>query len=115
MIAPKLFYYGDRKYNIIHTKLRHGCSQLNSDLHRVNLRQSPFCECGDFPEDANHFFFYCNTYNDVRRNFMPHLRSIMPYIDVEILLFGHSDLTSEENYNIVLLVLKFIRDSRRFN
>ena len=31
--VPKLFYYGRRKYQILHTRLRTGCSALNNDLY----------------------------------------------------------------------------------
>jgi hypothetical protein len=43
---------GDRKTNIILTKLRHRCSGLNADLHRVNLKNDPRCACGHLVEDA---------------------------------------------------------------
>ena len=52
-----LFYnIGDKKTNIIHTKLRHRCSGLNADLYTVNLKNDPRCVCGHLFEDANHFF-----------------------------------------------------------
>jgi hypothetical protein len=35
--VASFYNIGDRKINIIHTKLRHICSGLNADLYRVNL------------------------------------------------------------------------------
>ena len=36
---PLYYYHGDRKINIIHTRIRNMCSSLNADLFRVNLKQ----------------------------------------------------------------------------
>jgi hypothetical protein len=53
---------GERKINIIHTKLRHRCSGLNADLYRVNWKNDPRCVCGHLFEDAIHFFLECPLY-----------------------------------------------------
>ena len=47
---------GDKKTNVIHTKLRHRCSCLNGDLYRVSLKDGLRCVCGHLFEDAIHFF-----------------------------------------------------------
>jgi hypothetical protein len=39
--VASFYNIGDRKTNIIHTKLRHRCSGLNADLYRVNLKNDP--------------------------------------------------------------------------
>jgi predicted Zn-ribbon and HTH transcriptional regulator len=57
---------GDRKTNIIHTKLRHRCSGLNADLYRVNLKNDPCCACGHLFEDAIHFSLECPLYQHDR-------------------------------------------------
>jgi hypothetical protein len=44
--VASFYNIGDRKTNIIHTKLRHRCSGLNADLYRVNLKNDPRCVCG---------------------------------------------------------------------
>lgn len=60
MSLPCYFNYGERKFNIIHTKLSHQCSSLNDDLFRVNLAPNSICiNCGYTCENANHFFFVC--------------------------------------------------------
>jgi hypothetical protein len=43
--VASFYNIGDRKTNIIHTKLRHLCSGLNADLNRVNLKNDPRCVC----------------------------------------------------------------------
>ena len=55
--APKHFYFGNRKAQILHTRLRTGCSSLNLDLFLKNITDSPLCNCGSI-EDAQHFFFF---------------------------------------------------------
>jgi hypothetical protein len=50
----------------IHTKLRHRCSGLNADLHRVNLKNNPRCVCGHLFEDAIHFSLECPLYQHDR-------------------------------------------------
>ena len=47
----------DRKYNIILTRIRHNCSSLKADLHRVNIVPNPICDCGIDIENAGHYFF----------------------------------------------------------
>ena len=48
-------YVGERKYNILLTRLRHNCSSLNSDLFNVNIIQFSNCSCGALTENVNHF------------------------------------------------------------
>ena len=57
---PTYFSVGNRKINIIHTKLRHNCIQ-NNDLFRSNIIGSPLCSCGQV-ENSNIFFFSCPLY-----------------------------------------------------
>ncbi|PJE78142.1 hypothetical protein CI610_02927 [invertebrate metagenome] len=40
---PCYYNYGERKFNIIHTKLRYKCSSLKDDLFRVNLAEDSIC------------------------------------------------------------------------
>ena len=61
--VPFYFGWGDRKLNIIHSKLRNMCSSLNADLYLVNLKPSPPCICGHGFEDCIHFFFEYPFYN----------------------------------------------------
>lgn len=34
----------------------------NSHLHRINLKDSNLCDCGDFYEDIDHIVFVCSKY-----------------------------------------------------
>jgi hypothetical protein len=46
---------GSRKYNIIHTRLRHQCSSLGAVLFRANITNDPSCPSGFPLEDAIHY------------------------------------------------------------
>ena len=63
--VASFYNIGDRKTNIIHTKLRHRCSGLNADLYRVNLKNDPRCVCGHLFEDAINFFLNVHFINTI--------------------------------------------------
>ena len=50
-------YYGEgsAKLSILHARLRHQCSSLNSDLYRINITNDPKCQCGAPYEDSIHY------------------------------------------------------------
>ena len=51
--VPKHFFHGERKLQILHTRIRNNCSSLNYDLHSKNTSDSPLCACG-LLENAKH-------------------------------------------------------------
>ena len=55
----KLFSHGRRKINIIHSRIRMGCSSLNAHLYNYHVTENSSCACGDPNEDSFHFFFAC--------------------------------------------------------
>ena len=110
-----LFYnIGDRKTNIIHTKLRHRCSGLNADLYRVNLKNDPRCVCGHLFEDAIHFFLECPLYQHDRTSLFNYFNNIVP-ISIEYILFGCNVISEELNTLLFKSVQKCIRQTCRFN
>ena len=60
VVIPKHYYTGSRQLQILHTRIRTGCSALNNDLFLKNIVESPLCACrsGDI-ENADHFFLKC--------------------------------------------------------
>ena len=54
-IVPKHYLFGNRKEQILHTRLRTNCSVLNYDLYMKNIIDSPLCRCNNI-ETAKHFF-----------------------------------------------------------
>ena len=105
---------GERKYNIILTRIRHRCSNLRADLFNVNIILNPECSCG-FPfETAEHYFFECGLYTEQRNRLM---QSCNPK-----LINSFSDITSgspnyddDTNKRIVQSVIRYIKDTHRFD
>ena len=54
--AHCLEFLGNRKFNIIHARLRHNCSIPNYDPFRCNIVEDPSCRCGNPCENVFHFF-----------------------------------------------------------
>ena len=46
--VPKYYYTGNRKLQVLHTRLRTNCSSLNHDLFLKNITDSPLCRCGGY-------------------------------------------------------------------
>ena len=110
---PKYLLLGDRKLNIIHTRIRCFSSSLNSDLYRVKLTPSPNCRCGNFNEDAFHYFFECRLYQPQRTKLLNILSNFWP-LTLQKLLFGDLALADDANAKIINATLVYIKDSKRF-
>ena len=54
-ILPKHYLFGNRKEQILHTRLGTNCSVLNYDLYMKNIFDSPLCRCNHI-ETLNIFF-----------------------------------------------------------
>ena len=109
-IPPKYFNAGTRMGQILHARLRMGCSSLNSDLYRKNIVQSPSCSCGEF-ESAKHFLFTCVNHSVARERYLP--RNLHSYT-INDLLHGKYNLSLHENEILTLQVQDFIIKSERF-
>ena len=109
--VSKYFFYAERKYQILHTRLRLGCSSLNADLFRNHVSESDRCRCGKF-ETAEHYFFNCTLYNNTRTDTI----SNMAYnIDIDVLLKGCPLYGDEASIEIFRVVHEFIKKSNRFS
>ena len=108
------FDYGDRKLNVLHTRLRHGCSTLNGDLHRVNLINTSVCSCGFSDERTNHYFLHCRNYDAIRHELFSKLNEIGVVPDIGNILYGCPDFTYTYNNKIFQAVHRFIHKSKRF-
>jgi hypothetical protein len=106
--------HGNRRFSILHTRLRNNCSNLNHDLFINHLRETADCECGYFCEDAVHFFFQCPRFNDARILMFQSTRSFHP-LNISKILQGSDALTYIENCDIVNSVHTFIKNSKRFD
>ena len=68
-LPPKDYNAGSRIGQIVHARLRMGCSSLNSHLYSKNIVPSPSCACGAF-DSCYHFFLHCPRYANVRNTFL---------------------------------------------
>ena len=97
---PKHFYTGSRQLQILHTRLRTGCSSLNNDVFLKNIVDSPLCACmsGDI-ENAEHYFLKCRLYDEYRLELY---REVTQYSEVtlNVLLKGKETLSVETNIDI---------------
>ena len=110
--VPKYYYVGNRRAQILHTRLRTNCSSLNIDFFNKNISDSPLCSCGSI-EDAQNFFFHCRHYT-VQRNAL--LNAVSTYIvpSLKCILYGDPSLSLKLNSNTFQHVQKFIIDTKRF-
>ena len=110
--VPTYYYCGSRKAQILHARLRTGCSSLNMDLLHKNITESPLCRCGSI-EDTQHYFFHCRFYQGPRNTL---LNACTTYQNpsLSLLLFGSSTLSLEANIAILEHVHKYILDTKRF-
>ena len=112
-LVPSYYYHGNRKSQILHTRIRTNCSSLNFYLYRKNIIQNKYCTCGEV-EDTQHFFFICPQYNAIRQVMLDMIsRYIVPTLD--ILLFGETTLNDRSNSEIFDAVQKFIIHTKRFD
>jgi hypothetical protein len=97
------FGWGNRKLNIIHSRLRNMCSSLNADLHLVNLKPSAACICGHGVEYCIHFLFECAFLNE---NFKQTKNNIdwSEYASTLVKAQGASNkrINSREDFNVLI-------------
>ena len=110
---PAYYYSGTRRAQVYHTRLRTNCSSLNLTLFQKQITDSPLCHCG-LIESADHFFFRCPIYQDIRTKL---LNSINPICTAttKLLLYGNTNLSIEANSVIFSAVQEYITKSKRFN
>ena len=53
--TPRYFYAGNRRAQVLHTRLRKKYSSLNDDLFQKRITDSPLCLCGNV-ENTDHNF-----------------------------------------------------------
>ena len=108
---PNYFFIGNRKAKIYHTRLRLGCSSLNSDLFKNHISDNDKCICGQ-PETAKHFLLDCPFFNNIRSSSINKLNHAC---NIDILLNGCQLYSEGANEEIFLAVQNFILKSKRFS
>ena len=94
-VPNKLFQFGDRRIQIIHTQPRNICSSLNQHLFFKNMIDSLLRQCGKI-ESNKHFFLECGLYNPIRQILRTAISAIVAF-NLRTILFGVEDLSIEEN------------------
>ena len=62
-LRKKLFYIGDRHWNVIQSKMRMNCSPLKEHLaHNLHVIENSTCDCGLSVENNSHFLLECRLY-----------------------------------------------------
>ena len=110
---PKYYFSGDRKGQILHTRLRTGCSSLNYHLFCKNIINDELCVCGN-REDTKHFLFVCPRFQ-MQRQIMVHKLLSMCNISLHVLLYGDNSLSFQQNVEIFQIVQDFIVRTKRFS
>ena len=104
-------------------QLRVGLSQLKYHKKRHKFQDTPsdICNCGLEAEDTVHFFTKCNLFTNHRvslhrltTNYLGNIPPVTPNELSNIYLYGSSQLTKQQNQNILKASIKFISDTGRF-
>ena len=106
------------------TRLRLGLSHLNEHKFRHNFQDclNPLCSCSYGVETTNHYFLHCHYYNDIRKTLLDTVKEITniclsDFSDetlVNLLLYGNSIYSLEENKEVIKASINFILSSQRF-
>jgi len=106
------------------TRLRVGFSHLREHKFRHGFLDTldPFCLCrSNSIENTEHYLLQCSSFSDERLVLFDNLRSLTMTIVprsvpslTRILLFGDPTLSDETNHAILIFVINFLVDSKRF-
>ena len=101
---------GTRFCQIIHCRLKLGCSDLNADKYNRHISEISRCSCGQFNEDALHYLFVCRNYHNLRSNMYFYTQGY----NLKTVLYGNESLDNRTNNNILRSLHQFISKSNRF-
>ena len=79
-----LYFIGERKLQVIHTRIRNKFSSLNHDLFRKSIVDSPLCACGEI-ETSEHFFLNCTNIRNILFNSLSDIGNIDIDIDLDFI------------------------------
>ena len=103
--------FGQRCTQVILSRLRLGCSDLNGHKYTRHLLNDSSCSCGHTNEDPAHYFLICNKYVTIRSNKYFYLQNVT----IEYILDGSKDDIPVSNPELILSsVHEFISQSKRF-
>jgi hypothetical protein len=109
----KPFGYGERKINIIHSRIRMGCSSLKAHLYDMHIINEPTCRCGANREDASHYLFECPLFFNLRNDLHETIVERSSF-NLKTLFYGDDNLKYDQNCMIFQAVHEYIKRSNRF-
>ena len=114
--VPDYFLSGNRKYNVLHARLRMLCSPLNDHLYsHIHVVDSPKCSCGHSRENTKHFLLECQLYDSDRKLMRQKLEALPFEVTLHNLLYGDKTCSSAKNKEAFGIIQLFIEKSGRFN
>ena len=88
----KIFNYGPKFHNSIHTQLRVGMSQLNDHLFRVGISKTKGCLCGNETESTQHFLLDCFLYQPERVELFRYLKNTRHVLNMPLSTYTRESL-----------------------
>ena len=111
-----LYNYGNRQENIIHARLRMGCSILKDHLHKMHNIDSGICYCEKASETIHHYFLSCPLFKQQRLKLQSDLQNKLQLclnaVIVDDLLYGRADLSDKLNKILFEIVHCYIADTK---
>jgi len=104
---------GDRYYSVIHCRLLNKSSNPNFNLYTNHLRDDPFCEHCNEPEDSENFLLRCRRNKDARQIMFQNTRPYHTLSTVK-LLYRNPLLNDKENAIIFKEVQRSIKSTDTF-
>ena len=107
--------YKHRAIETAVNRLKIGHSELNENLHRFDLADSPLCSICNTPESVEHYLITCRRYIAQRRKLTVALnKNGIHTINVKTIL-GGAKLTTEQQKCIATHLERYIRETKRLN
>ena len=107
---PSYYYLGNRRVQILHSKLRLECSALNIHIFRKNLTESLLCTCGSI-ETPYHYFLQWSRYRTARETALFRLNNPL---NSHILSYRDANFSIIENEGIFKMVHEYILKTKIF-
>ncbi|KAI8500728.1 hypothetical protein Bbelb_215460 [Branchiostoma belcheri] len=105
---------GDRRSNILSTRLRLDWSQLNSTLVKFNLTPRS-CSCGAKSESVAYYLLHCPLHKDARQTLATAVRSVVDQsLSTNMLLNGLPGHNLPTNQKISAALQGYILQTKRF-
>ena len=108
--VPSHYLSGERKWSVVHARIRNGCSNLNNDLQQNHLSFISTCICGYSSETPLHYLLECKIFDKERADMFRDLTFSSLPSDLHSLLYGSTDLTHFQNELLFEIVQRYIKE-----